>query len=535
MKVLGIEGTAHTVSCGIIDPHRIYSNVSHTLESESGGIHPRDAAIHHSEYVLPVITEALGKSGLSLKDIDLVAFSRGPGLGPCLRVVATAARALSQKAEIPILGVNHPLGHVEIGRRLTGARNPIMLYVSGGNTQVIAHIQGRYRVLGETMDIGLGNLLDKLGRDIGLPFPGGPGIERYANLGTNLLDLPYSVKGMDTSFSGIYTAARRLLVQGSAIEDVCFSVQEHTFAMLIEVLERAMHQTGKKEVLLAGGVARNRRLKLMLEKFSLEAGVKFYPTDPEYCMDNGAMIAQAGLLMYGNGARQQIEETTVDQRFRIDQVPVPWIEDEAPVPDSFSGAESTIKRTTFHGREVVVKERLKKRYRNRILDSRLRQIRARNEILVMQKISESGCLTPVVYDFEADIPSTTFGLIPGRTLSEFLSSEPFENSSKVLRRIGSEVASFHSRGVSHGDLTPSNIVIGVGDTPYFIDTSLGKADCTSNDAATDIFLFNGSLASLNNDTGDMFRSFMEGYAEKSKDLKLVNEELLKIERRRRYV
>lgn len=535
MRVLGIEGTAHTVSCGIIDSNRIYSNVSHTLESESGGIHPRDAAMHHSDYILPVVMEALSDSGLKLKEMDLVAFSRGPGLGPCLRVVATAARALSQKADIPILGVNHPLAHVEIGKRLSGATNPIMLYVSGGNTQVISHIMGKYRVLGETMDIGLGNLLDKLGRDLGFPFPGGPRIEKYANLGTNLLELPYSVKGMDTSFSGIYTAAKRYLEEGKSIEDICFSVQEHTFAMLIEVLERAMHQTGKKEILLAGGVAKNRRLNNMLEKFSAEAGVKFYSTDPEYCMDNGAMIAQAGLLMYENGFRQEIEETTVDQRFRIDQVPVPWVKDDPPVADPFMGAESFIKRADFHGREVVLKARVRKRYRNRYLDSRLRQTRAKNEIIVMQKISESGCKTPILYDFDPAGPSTTFSFIAGRTLSEFLNDEPSQIGRKVLKKIGSDVASFHSGGASHGDLTPSNIIISIGNLPYYIDTSLGKIGSNLNDFATDLFLFNGSLSSLNHDSGDLFKAFLEGYSENFKDINGVMEELSKIERRRRYV
>ncbi len=268
MIALGIEGTAHTISCGIVDQENILSNSSRTYHNPNGGIHPREAAQHHADHVKEVVDGAMQEAGLKLDNIDLITYSRGPGLGPCLRIAATAARTLSVKSRKPILGVNHPLGHVEIGRKVTGAKDPIMLYVSGGNTQVISHYNGRYRVMGETMDIGLGNLLDKLGRDLGFPFPGGPHIEKLALSGKELLELPYSVKGMDTSFSGIYTAAREHLRKGSSREDVCLSVQEYSFAMLLEVLERGLHQTSKNEILLAGGVAKNLRLREMISELA---------------------------------------------------------------------------------------------------------------------------------------------------------------------------------------------------------------------------------------------------------------------------
>ena len=535
MIVLGIEGTAHTVSCGIIDEGRIYSNCSHTIDGDSGGIHPRDAALHHSEHIIPVIREALTKAGITMKDVGLVAFSMGPGLGPCLRVTATAARSLALRSDIPIIGVNHPLGHVEIGRRLTGSRNPIMLYVSGGNTQVIAHISGRYRVLGETMDIGLGNLLDKLGREMGFPFPGGPKIEQYANLGTTLLELPYSVKGMDVSFSGMLTAAKKYISDRKQLEDICYSVQEYSFSMLVEVLERAMYQTGKREILLAGGVARNQRLRKMLERFAEESGAKFLPTDVEYCMDNGAMIAQAGMLMYENGARQSISDTTVNQRFRIDEVDVPWIEDEPVQPEQFRGAESRISMSDFHGRSVVLKERIRKRYRNRDLDHSLRNIRARNEIIVMTRIAESGCNVPVIYDFNPHGPVTTLGMVPGITLAEFLRKNSRELNISVMKDIGRYVALFHQRGVSHGDLTTANILVGVKNMPYFIDCSFGKADSAPNDMAADIFLFRESLRSLHTDSGELFGAFSDSYSSHYPEYRKIFEEVEKIESRRRYV
>lgn len=535
MIVLGIEGTAHTVSCGIIDDEKIYSNCSHTINVDSGGIHPRDAALHHSEHIIPVIREGLRKAGMTMKDVDLIAFSMGPGLGPCLRVTATAARSIALRSDIPIIGVNHPLGHVEIGRRLTGSRNPIMLYVSGGNTQVIAHIAGRYRVLGETMDIGLGNLLDKLGREMGFPFPGGPKIEQYANLGTTLLDLPYSVKGMDVSFSGMLTAAKKYLSEGKHLEDICYSVQEYSFSMLVEVLERAIYQTGRKEILLAGGVARNQRLRKMLNQFAEETGAKFLPTDIEYCMDNGAMIAQAGMLMYEFGARQTISETTVNQRFRIDEVDVPWIQDEPVKPDQLRGAESRISRSDFHGRSVVLKERIRKRYRNRDLDLALRNSRARNEIIVMASIEESGCSVPIIYDFNPRGPVTTLGMIPGITLAEFLRSNSRELNISLMRDLGKFVGLFHLKGVSHGDLTTSNIMVGVKNMPYFIDCSFGKSDSTLNDMASDIFLFRESLRSLHSDTGELFSAFSLSYSKINGNHDKIFEEVEKIESRRRYV
>src|SRR5438552_16880450 len=176
---LGIEGTAHTADVGIVDEKcRVLATVYDMVRPERGGIHPREAANHHADAVVPLIREAADIAGIDLQDLDLVAFSRGPGLGPCLRTVATAARALSLALDIPILGVNHCVAHLEIGRGVTAAKDPVLLYVSGGNTQVIAFARGRYRVFGETLDIGIGNMLDKYARECGLPFPGGPILEK---------------------------------------------------------------------------------------------------------------------------------------------------------------------------------------------------------------------------------------------------------------------------------------------------------------------------------------------------------------------
>jgi glycoprotease/Kae1 family metallohydrolase len=258
MRALGIEGTAHTISVGIVEERRGRCEVlglatKMHLPGAGKGIHPREAADHHAENVGALVEQALQAANLDPRDLDLIAFSRGPGMGPCLRTAATAARALSLTLDKPILGVNHCVAHLEIGLGTTAAKDPIMLYVSGANTQVIGEALGRYRVFGETLDIGVGNGLDKFARERGLPFPGGPEVEKLARSGKTLVPLPYSVKGMDVSFSGILTAAEQLAQQGTPVGDLCFSLQETCFAMLTEVTERALAHAGKDEVLLGGG------------------------------------------------------------------------------------------------------------------------------------------------------------------------------------------------------------------------------------------------------------------------------------------
>ena len=319
---LGIEGTADTLGVGIVSSSGdILANVvkHHPL---TAGIHPREAAQHHAENMRETIGKALNDSGLNLEDVDLISFSRGPGLGPCLRVAAVSARTLALMRDLPIIGVNHCISHIEIGRLLTGAHDPVTIYVSGGNTQVIAYDSGRYRVFGETLDIAVGNCIDQFARATNLGNPGGPVVERLARDG-EYFPLPYVIKGMDLSFSGILTAA----IESSKthrIEDVCRSLQETVFAMLVEVTERALAHAEKKEVMLVGGVAANTRLQEMLSLMTQEHGARFYVPRKDVLGDNGAMIAWLGILMNQSGITHKIEETAVVQRYRTDDVGVGW-------------------------------------------------------------------------------------------------------------------------------------------------------------------------------------------------------------------
>jgi len=385
MICIGLEGTAEKTGVGIVDSSgEILASVGKSLIPESGGIHPREAAEHHANNIVPLIKEALVESGLELKDIDLVAFSRGPGLGPALRTVATAARSLSLSLKVPIMGVNHCIGHVEIGRLTTGAVDPLTLYVSGGNSQIIAYDRGRYRVFGETLDIALGNCLDQFARQVNLGHPGGPRVEELALKSQNYLKLPYTVKGMDLSFSGLLTAAIRKYEAGEPLEDVCYSLQETAFAMVTEITERALAHSKKREVMLCGGVAANSRLREMISIMTREHYADFYQPPIKYCADNGAMIAWMGQLMFQYGSVQKMEDTTVIQRYRTDQVDVPWMKTspvhlELPSNMLEKGAEANIYPGGWMGRDVLLKERVSKSYRIRKIDHRLRKRRTKGE------------------------------------------------------------------------------------------------------------------------------------------------------------
>ncbi len=324
--ILGIEGTAHTAGISIIEGTKILSDVRATFQPKEGGIHPREAARFLGQNLPTLIHEAITKAGLQANELSGIAFSQGPGLGPCLRATATAARALALYLEIPLLGVNHCVAHVELGKLLTEAIDPITLYVSGGNTQVIGFGHGRYRVLGETLDIAVGNALDSIAREFGLPHPGGPLIEKYAQQGKKLLTLPYTIKGMSISYSGFVTAATRLYHETHpTMEDLCFSIQEYAFGMLAEITERAVSCTEKKEVLLTGGVAANSRLRQMIRDVAEEQDVRFYFVPPRLAGDNGVMIAWTGKLLYDCKAYLAVSESQVIPRWRIDEVSIPWL------------------------------------------------------------------------------------------------------------------------------------------------------------------------------------------------------------------
>ena len=325
--ILGIESTAHTFGVAVVKNGKVLSNVKKGYTTEKGGIRPLDSAKHHKENSVDIYTESLKKAGVSESKIDAIAISQGPGLAPCLLVGMRFAKELAKRLDVPIVPVNHCIAHLEIGR-ITGAKDPVMLYASGANTQVIAYASGKFRVFGETLDLGIGNFIDTFARYAGMGFPGGPAIESLAKQGNNFLELPYKVKGMDVALSGILTNLRQKLERKeNSLNDLSFSLQETVFAMLVEVSERALAHTGKKELLLGGGVACNSRLQEMCRIMCKERKAKFFCPEKQFLVDNGAMIAFLGEIMFKSGLGLQgkkLDELDIAPRQRSDDVEVRW-------------------------------------------------------------------------------------------------------------------------------------------------------------------------------------------------------------------
>src|SRR6056297_1053448 len=341
MRVLGIEGTAWAASAAIYDSEvdDVFIETD-AYQPESGGIDPSEAAEHMRDAIPQVVDAALAEAADRAPDadppVDCIAFARGPGLGPCLRIVGTAARSVAQRFDVPLVGVNHMVAHLEIGRHRSGFDSPVCLNASGANAHVLGFHDGRYRVLGETMDTGVGNSIDKFTRHVGWSHPGGPKVEEAANDG-EYTDLPYVVKGMDFSFSGIMSAAKQAYDRGTPVADVCFSLQEHIFAMLTEVSERALSLTGSDELVLGGGVGQNDRLREMLAAMCEARGAAFHAPEPRFLRDNAGMIAVLGAEMAAAGDAISIDESAIDPNFRPDQVPVTWRDGDASIADAEGG------------------------------------------------------------------------------------------------------------------------------------------------------------------------------------------------------
>jgi len=338
--VLGIESTAHTLGIGIVKNRKVLVNIKKTYTTEEGGIIPMQAAKHHQENKREVYFEALNQANVDEKDIDAIAFSQGPGLAPCLLEGMRFAKELSKKLKKPLVSVNHCIAHLEIGR-LTKAKDPVMLYASGANTQIIAYASGKYRVFGETLDIGVGNFIDSFARYFGIGFPGGPAIEKLAKESKNYIELPYKVKGMDVALSGILTNLKQKIeCEKYSLKDLAYSMQETVFAMLVETAERALAHTGKRELLLGGGVACNSRLQEMCKIMCKERGAKFFCPEKPLLVDNGAMIAFLGEIMFDSEQAQvsfskiqerkkkiyeiNLDKVDIKPRQRTDDVEVSW-------------------------------------------------------------------------------------------------------------------------------------------------------------------------------------------------------------------
>jgi N6-L-threonylcarbamoyladenine synthase/protein kinase Bud32 len=556
---LGIEGTAEKTGVGIVDSDgKILAVVGKPMLPEKGGIHPREASEHHSHWIPKLINQALEETSLNLNEVDLISFSIGPGLGPALRTVATVARTLSLGLNIPIIGVNHCVGHVEIGKLDTAAVDPLTLYVSGGNSQVIGFQSGRYRIFGETLDIAIGNCFDHFGRETGLKHPAGPIIEKLAKNG-NYVDLPYTVKGMDFSFSGLLSAAIRSYENGIDIEDVCYSLQEVAFSILVEVSERGLSNTKKDELMVCGGVAANKRLKEMLDAMAQENNTKFYIPKMQLCGDNGAMIAWLGILTYKNFGGMDLSSTNIIPKYRTDEVKVPWAKSSQTnlkLPKNIlgKGAEANIYLNQWIDEIAIKKDRISKNYRIKELDEKLRRKRTKNEAKLLTYVKELGIKTPVIYDIDLENKNIVMEKIESNLLSDILNdsnlpSHSFNESINynkikednniitIFEDIGKTIAILHNGNVIHGDLTSSNIFLDINYKPILIDFGLGKFSDLLEDKITDILAFKKSLETFNYSINkNLFDIFLKGYTSKSKDnINKINNKIIEIQKRGRYI
>ncbi|WP_276259680.1 bifunctional N(6)-L-threonylcarbamoyladenine synthase/serine/threonine protein kinase [Haloglomus litoreum] len=563
MRVLGIEGTAWAASAALHDTATDETVIeTDAYVPESGGIHPREAAEHMREAIPEVVATVLDHArgthggatdGIAAGDdatadppIDAVAFSRGPGLGPCLRIVGTAARSLAGTLDVPLVGVNHMVAHLEIGRHESGFEAPVCLNASGANAHVLGYRNGRYRVLGETLDTGVGNAIDKFTRHLGWSHPGGPKVEQRAREG-EYTDLPYVVKGMDFSFSGIMSAAKAAVDDGEPVENVCFALQEHIFAMLTEVAERALSLTGRDELVLGGGVGQNDRLREMLAEMCDARGAEFFAPEPRFLRDNAGMIAVLGAEMAAAGDTLAIADSAVDPDFRPDQVPVTWRDGTTEVARTgtetagaeVQGAEAVVTLQPGAGR--VTKRRVPKAYRHPALDERLRATRTRSEARLTHDARRAGVPTPLVLDVDPVEATLTLEYVGTHDLRADVTADR-------VRDVAGHLARCHAAGLVHGDPTTRNVRVAegtddTGDTDgrtYLVDFGLGYYTADPEDFAMDLHVLGQALDGTADDADALREAALDAYrttaasADGALDADAVLGQLGAIEGRGRY-
>lgn len=340
MKILGIETSCDETGVAIYDSEKglvanqLYSQIA--VHADYGGVVPELASRDHIRKTLPLIQDALNEAGLCAQDIDGIAYTAGPGLVGALLVGSTIARSLAYAWNVPALGVHHMEGHL-LAPMLEENPPPfpfIALLVSGGHTQLVkVEAIGKYELLGESIDDAAGEAFDKTGKLLGLDYPAGVAVSQLAEKGTpNRFVFPRPMTdrpGLDFSFSGLKTFAANTInaqinAQGELDEqtrcDIAHAFQQAVVETIIIKCKRALQQTGYQRLVMAGGVSANKQLRQGLAIFMQEFGGEVFYPRPQFCTDNGAMIAYAGFVRLKNGERSDLA-VSVKPRWNMTELP----------------------------------------------------------------------------------------------------------------------------------------------------------------------------------------------------------------------
>lgn len=309
MNILAIESSCDETSAAVITNGKICSNVVATqlIHTQYGGVVPELASRAHQQHILPVVNNALNDAKVTKKDLDAIAFTKGPGLLGALLVGTSFAKSMALGLNIPLIEINHMQAHV-LAHFIDDPKPEfpfLCLTVSGGHTQIVK-VTGplEMEIIGETKDDAVGEAFDKTAKLLDLPYPGGPLIDKYAALGNpNAYPFPLpEMPGLDFSFSGIKTSFMYFLQKqvrensnfiSENINDICASVQFTLVDILLKKLKKASRETGIREIAIAGGVSANSGLRKSLLELGEKLGWKVYIPSFEYCTDNAAMIAMA--------------------------------------------------------------------------------------------------------------------------------------------------------------------------------------------------------------------------------------------------
>tara|TARA_B110000858_G_scaffold37913_1_gene42657 strand:- start:873 stop:1889 length:1017 start_codon:yes stop_codon:yes gene_type:complete len=314
--ILGIESSCDDTSAAILQGQKILSNIvaNQQIHSLHGGVVPELASRAHQQNIIPVVDAAIKKANLKKEDISAIAFTKGPGLLGSLLVGSSFAKSFAMGMDIPLIAINHMQGHILshfIDEEKDMPEFPFLcLTVSGGHTQIVrVDSPNKMKVIGTTIDDAAGEAFDKSAKVLGLPYPGGPLIDKHAKNG-NIHAFKFGkpkIKELDFSFSGLKTSILYKVQNNMQknpnfiaenLEDLCASIQHSIVSILLKKIEKAIQQTGIKQLAIAGGVSANTYLRGELEKLATTKGYQLYIPKFEYCTDNAAMIAIAGYFKY---------------------------------------------------------------------------------------------------------------------------------------------------------------------------------------------------------------------------------------------